>query len=482
MWTDNAILAGVLEEFEALCRIPHPSGQEAQVAAMLSNHLCALGYAPALDSTGNLICDIPGTDGLENMPTLALQAHMDMVCVGASDYIPEQDPIHTSQEDGFLCTDGQSSLGADCGIGLSAAMYLLKSNRPHVPLRLIFTVDEERGLAGAKLLQQDCLSGCTALINLDGFHFGELMISSAGGRRQTFRRTPDCFFPMLDCPITLTVSGLLGGHSGDDIGSGRANAAQLLLWLLQSMETPYELAEIDAGTQHNAIPSCGSAHIVIDARDLDTVTDWAAQFQRDAQAMYPADPGISITVTPGNMPAAVLTVDERDDLLALGGLIPCGVSEMHPLVPAVPGVSCNLGRIHADAQQLEILSFIRACQDDTMEVQGDFLAAAAEGFGYTAESDTYPAWSGVAQDPLTDLMLEEGKALGLSLRKNAVHVGLETSILHHLAPEIPMVSTGMDILSPHSTGERVRLSTIAPFVRLLDAILHHWGQNITHMV
>ena len=112
---------------------------------------------------------------------------------------------------------------------------------------------------------------------------------------------------------------------------------------------------------------------------------------------------------------------------------------------------------------------------------GDFLAAAAQGFGYSTWSDPYPAWAGVAQDPLTDLFLSEGKALGLTLRKNAVHVGLETSILHHLAPELPMVSTGMDVLSPHSPGERVRLDTIAPFVRLLDAVLCHWGQNCTHM-
>lgn len=481
MWTDEAILAGVLEEFEAMCRIPHPSGQEAQVAAMLREQLAAWGYSPTLDAAGNLICNIPGTDGLEAMPRLALQAHMDMVCVGAPDYVPERDPIHTCQKDGFLCTDGRSSLGADCGIGLSAAMYLLKTNRPHVPLRLIFTVDEERGLAGAKELQSDCLDSCSALINLDGFHFGELMISSAGGRRQTFRRTPECFFPMLDHPVTLTVSGLLGGHSGDDIGSGRANAAQLLLWLLQSLETPYELAWIDAGTQHNAIPSCGSAHIVMDARDLDTVTALVAQFQQDARAMYPADPGITVTITPAEMPAMVLTVDERDDLLALGGLIPCGVSEMHPLIPNVSGVSCNLGRVFADSGQLEIQSFIRACHDDIMEIQGDFLATAAEGFGYSIWSDTYPAWAGVAQDPLTDRFLSEGKALGLTLHKNAVHVGLEPSILHHIAPELPMVSTGMDILSPHSAGERVRLTTISPFVRLLDAVLHHWGQNCTHM-
>lgn len=110
-----------------------------------------------------------------------------------------------------------------------------------------------------------------------------------------------------------------------------------------------------------------------------------------------------------------------------------------------------------------------------MEAQGDFLAAAAEGFGYTAESDTYAAWPGVSEDPLSTLLIQQGAAMGLTLRKNAVHVGLEPSVFHQLAPDMPMISTGMDVLSPHSAGERVRISTIAPFVRLLDACLQNQG-------
>lgn len=103
---------------------------------------------------------------------------------------------------------------------------------------------------------------------------------------------------MLDYPAILEISGLTGGHSGDDIGSGHANAAQLLLWLLQAIETPYELAAVDAGTQHNAIPSHGQAQLVMDARDLDAVTALIAQFQQDACAMYPADSGITVTLRP----------------------------------------------------------------------------------------------------------------------------------------------------------------------------------------
>ncbi len=474
MPSDHTLEQGVLNAFYGLCRIPHPSGHEEAVAHYLASQLESIGLFPQLDEAGNLICDVPGTEGLTARPRLALQAHMDMVCVGAADYQPLEDPIRTEIRDGFLCTDGRSSLGADCGIGLSCALYLVMSSAPHVPLRLLFTVDEERGLAGAQRLSKECLADCSGLINLDGFHFGQIMISSAGGCRQTFRRTPDCFFPMLDAPVSLSISGLLGGHSGDNIGSGRANAAQLMLWLLGALEIPYELSGIDAGTAHNAIPASAQAVLVTDSRDGDKLQATVEQFLRDAKAMYPLEADLSITVSPAEMPARVFTVDERDDLLALAGLVPCGVQEMHPLVPKVVGTSGNLGMVHGHSEKIEIYSFLRSCRNEAMAVQRDFLALSAQGFGYSAEADSYPAWPGVAQDPLSDLFIEEGNKLGLELRKNAVHVGLEPSMFHEMAPELPMISTGMDILSPHSVQERVRLSTIAPFTRLLSVCIRDW--------
>ena len=475
MPSDHTLEQGVLDIFYALCRIPHPSGHEEAVAQYLKAQLEAIGLSPQLDQAGNLICDVPGTQGLTARPRLALQAHMDMVCVGPADYHPQEDPIHTELRDGFLCTDGRSSLGADCGIGLSCAMYLVTSGAPHVPLRLLFTVDEERGLAGAQRMDKRCLSGCTGLINLDGFHFGQLMISSAGGCRQTFRRTPDCFFPMLDAPVAISITGLLGGHSGDNIGAGRANAAQLLLWLLGALEIPYELSGIDSGSAHNAIPASAQAVLVTDSRDKDKLQATIGQFLRDARALYPLEQSLSISVSPAQMPASVFTVDERDDLLALAGLVPCGVQEMHPLVPEVVGTSGNLGMIHCHSEKIEIYSFLRSCSNESMAVQRDFLTLSAQGFGYSTETDSYPAWPGVAQDPLSNLFLEEGKKLGIELRKNAVHVGLEPSIFHEMAPELPMISTGMDVLSPHSVQERVRLSTIAPFTRLLGACIQNWA-------
>ncbi len=470
---DNEILAGVLQEFYGLCAIPHPSGGEARMGQYLMEKLQSRGLCPVMDPWGNIRCDVPGTPGLEDRPRLILQAHMDMVCVGAGDYSPEQDPVRTEIRDGWLCTDGRSSLGADCGIGLAAALYAL--SLPHVPLRLIITVDEERGLQGAEKLTKEFVEGCSGAINLDSFHFGEILISSAGGLRQTYKKPTECFFPMLDRPMEVCLAGLLGGHSGDDIGKHRGNGAQLLVWLMQSLDIPYELASCSAGSTHNAIPAQGQAVLVIDGRDQEAFLEQLRQFAEGIRDMYPEETKVTLTAKETEMPQWVMTVAAREDFLALAGLIFCGVQEMHPLCPEVVGTSNAMCMLYGDSEGMEIRSFPRSYSEDSMEALGAFHTAGAEALGFSAENIGYPAWPGVEQDALSELLCQKGRQiLGLDLKKTAVHVGLESAYLHKLAPEMPIVTVGMDIRDPHSVQERVKLDTIAPFVRLLTACLGEW--------
>ncbi len=475
MIQDTDILSGVLDAFYGLCAIPHPSGHEEKIGRYLMRLLSERNLSPIMDSWGNILCDIPGTPGLEARPRLILQAHMDMVCVGADDYVPEQDPVRTQIRDGWLCTDGRSSLGADCGIGLAAALYLTAGDFPHVPLRLIFTVDEERGLQGAEKLTEDWVNGCSGVINLDSFHFGEVLISSAGGLRQTFRKDTQCFFPMLEQAVRISLNGLLGGHSGDDIGLNRANSGRLLVWLLQSLDFPYELAACAAGNTHNAIPTHGEAVIVVDRRDLSALQEQIDLFAQGIRELYPAETNLSVTCREEDMPAWVMTVDARDDFLALGGLVLCGSTEMHPLCPDVVGTSNSMGMLYADESHMEIRSFPRSYSQEAMDALGAFHTASAEALGFTCENQGYPTWPGVAQDPLSELFLNTAQELlGMTFRKTAVHVGLETAYFHKLAPKMPMVTVGMDIQDPHAPSERVDLSTIPPFTRLLGACLASW--------
>lgn len=472
---DQNILEGVLEEFYGLCAIPHPSGHEERLGRYLMELLQGRGLTPQMDFRGNILCDIPATAGLAERPRIVLQAHMDMVCVGTGDYCPEKDPIWTEIRQGWLCTDGRSSLGADCGMGLAAALYVTKGDFSHGPLRLIITVDEERGLQGAEVLQENWVQDCGGMINLDSFHFGQVFISSAGGLRQTFKKRTECFFPMLDWPVRINLRGLLGGHSGDDIGKNRGNGGRILVWLLQSFDVPYELACCSAGSTHNAIPSEGYVDIVADRRDEDTLRQQIGLFAEGIRQLYPEETGFSLELEEVEMPQWVMTVDQRDDFLALGGLILCGETEMHPLCPQVVGTSNSMGMLFGDSDRIEIRSFPRSYSQEAMEALGDFHTMAAQGLGFSAENIGYPAWSGVEQDPLSDLFLQEGRKLGYPMEKNAVHVGLESAYLHKLAPAVPVVTVGMEIRDPHSVSERVKLDTIPRFVRLLGAVLADFG-------
>lgn len=472
---DEYIVNGVLQAFYGLCAIPHPSGKEEKMGQYLMELLVGRGLAPEMDKRGNILCDVPATLGLEDRPKLILQAHMDMVCVGAEDYDPEEDPVQTEIRGGWLCTDGRSSLGADCGIGLAVVLYITGGDWAHGPLRLIFTVDEERGLQGAEQLSPDCVKGCSGVINLDSFHFGEVLISCAGGLRQTYTKKTECFFPMLDCPVKIRIDGLLGGHSGDDIGLNRANAGRLLVWLLQSLEVPYELSRCSAGNTHNAIPAAGEVEIVIDRRDEATLRNQVELFAQGLRELYPLEQDITVEVLETGMPQWVMTVDQRDDFLALGGLILCGVQQMHPLCPEVVGTSNSMGMLFADHQGIEIRSFPRSYSQEAMDALGAFHTVSAQGLGFHAEDIGYPTWPGMESDPLSELFLEKGREQGIEMKKNAVHVGLESAWFHRFAPEMPIVTVGMEIWDPHSVSERVKLDTIAPFVRILGSCLRDWN-------
>ena len=467
----DLITQRVLREFYALCEIPHPSGGEKKISDYLMGRLRAAGLVPEQDAAFNIICDVPATAGYENKKRLALQAHMDMVCVGDADYIPETDPIQTEIREGWLCSDGRSSLGADCGIGLAAALYILLSGEyPHGPVRLILTTVEEQGMVGARQLRRDCLASCAGFINLDGFHFGELLISSAGGKRQKFTKTPELFFAVPERAVEVKISGLTGGHSGEDIGKTRANAAEILVWLLQALPFPWELASLSAGNSFNAIPASGSAVILLDPGDDSALGELIDRFSSELHGLYPGE-NIRIAPSETDRPDLVFTVDERDNILAMAGLLLCGEAGKHPLFPEVTGSSGSMGMLYADRERIEIRSFLRSVDAAFLQQYGDFYAAAAEGFGFSSTDDSYIPWPGAERDDLTDRFLRVGEALSLPLRKNGIHVGLETSIFHGMAPETDMVSVGMNIRDPHSVSERVELSTIAPFVSLLAGVL-----------
>ena len=250
---------GVWKNFYALTQIPHPSGQTEQIAAYLVEFAKANGAEAHIDEAGNVIMTKGATPGYEDRETTVLQAHMDMVPQKTKDspHNFATDPLDVYIDNDWVKARN-TTLGADNGIGVAAAMAIIEdSTIEHGPIEVLITRDEETGLEGAFGLKAGELSG-KYLLNLDSEEEGEITIGCAGGVdilcNMTYQEINVEPSNML-C-YNISIKGLLGGHSGIEICKGRANANKLLCRFLARVAEKYEfyLCDITGGSLHNAIP------------------------------------------------------------------------------------------------------------------------------------------------------------------------------------------------------------------------------------
>ena len=257
----------VWQFFAEICNVPRPSKKEEKIIKLLFAFAEAHDLDIKQDNAGNVLISKPASPGMENHKTVVLQSHLDMVCEKNEGTVHdfEKDPIKAYVDGEWVTAEG-TTLGADCGIGIAAQLAILSSEGLiHGPLECLFTVDEETGLTGAKALQPGFFKGKT-LINLDSEDEGQLFIGCAGGidtvAQLRYKPVPA---PEDYLPVRISVTGLLGGHSGDDIDKGRGNAIKILirfLWQL-SQKTVIHLADLKGGNLRNAIPREAFAEIMI---------------------------------------------------------------------------------------------------------------------------------------------------------------------------------------------------------------------------
>ena len=474
----QAIVSGVLEEFRGLSARPHGSGQEAAETAYFMDRLRRLGLTPERDEAGNVRADVPPTPGHESAPLLILQGHMDMVCTAApgSSFDPVRDTVTIVTEDGFLRSDGRSSLGADNNLGNAVVLYLLKEGVPHGPLRLLFTVSEEVGLQGAAQVDPKWLEGAAYLLNTDGFHLGLAVTGSAGGRRETYTRPLAWCAPQGTEGFRITLTGGLGGHSGDDIHRGRLNAVVALAQLLEKLSTQFslEVADFTGGSGHNAIPGSAQVTVILPAGQGNALAAACAEAERDLLARYgAAEPDIRLTAAPIPCPAQVWQAESRKAVCGLLTGLFCGVYAMHHAFPDVVGASANVGQVFMENSTAVVRAFIRCARPEEESIlfpQHDSTAQ-THGFALT-EVTAYPSWPGQADSPLVHTLCQVYRAeTGRNMTVTAVHVGLEPSVLGAKNPAMVMVSTGPDIVDAHAVTERAPLAGIPDYTALLAGTL-----------
>jgi dipeptidase D len=478
MKSNEEIIQGVLAEFSGLAKYPRPSHHEKAVSDYIVSRLRELGADPIQDAVYNIIADIPATAGMENIPRAIIQGHMDMVCVAKPGvaYDPLTDPIRIKRDGNILSAEG-TSLGADDGIAVAVALYLLDRKASHGPLRLIFTVDEETSMTGATHLDPKYVQDAKYIINCDSESIDILVVGSAGSRHTDFSRQVKWQKNGFDAAVTISAHDFLGGHSGETINAGKSNAIKALALLLQRLRAQgisFTLAQINGGVAANAIPSTAQAVLALRSTDVTAVQTAAAQAQQDCRLIYgEVEKNASFTVTSADVPAQTFSSADTTAVIQLLSLLHCGVFAMNQHLPKLPDLSANIGTIKLDGDTLNIQYFPRSSSDARLEELIGTLPVLAEltGFDLTI-GGLDPAWSENPHSELRPIMSKIYKELtGKDARVEAMHGGLETGFFYAANPNLDIVSIGATTHDIHSPEETLELDTVALLVRLVARTL-----------
>lgn len=469
----------VWEQFEAITRVPRPSKKEGKIIEFLVDFARKHRIEYQKDATGNVVMRKPATPGYEDHPGVVLQSHMDMVCEKNSDveFDFEHDAIRPRIDGEWVRAEG-TTLGADCGIGMAAALaVLIDPTVQHGPVEALFTVDEETGLTGAFGLGEGMLTG-KYLVNLDSEDEGELFIGCAGGidTLATFRYTVEAA-PADYLYYTARISDLQGGHSGDDINKGRVNSNRALARLLWNAWKRFGLclSHFDGGNLRNAIPREAQALFGVPAARKAEFEAFYEQFAADLAAEFHfREPNFRMTLAEAPQPATVIDAATQRGLLhALVGL-PNGVMEMSFAVPGLVETSTNLASVKFEPQGRIVVttsqrSSVESAKEAVMQaVEAVFDLAGAE----VVHSDGYPGWTPNPESHLLDVTVGAYRRLFATEPKvRAIHAGLECGLFLEKYPHLEMVSFGPTLRGVHSPDERLEIATVPKFWALLTETL-----------
>lgn len=469
--------------FYSLTRCPRPSKHEEIVREFLVKWAKDHKIECRVDKVGNVIMKKPATKGMENRKGVVLQAHIDMVPQAragkAHDF--QKDSIETRIVDEWVyATD--TTLGADNGMGVAAAMAVLESKTmKHGPIEALFTTDEETGMTGAFGLKKGELEG-QYLLNLDSETEGELYVGCAGGIDATLS-VPYTLekAPAKYCAMKLTVGGLLGGHSGMEINSGRANANKILFRLLCYVnDCDIRLYSISGGNMRNAIPRDAEAVFAMPKAHLDCITkalnEEAARIQKELASV---EPNFAISMEPVRMLPRVMTEADTQKLINMMMVAPNGVQRMSDDMEDLVETSLNLAIATTNGKNFIIRALLRSSVDTAKNTLAERLVCLANMCGGKCQlTGAYPGWKPNMQSGLLKTMKTTYKKLYKKEPKvMAIHAGLECGLLGGKYPEMEMISFGPTIQSPHSPDERVNIASCQKFYDYLVAALEAMPEN-----
>lgn len=453
--------------FEKLSAIPHGSGNTDAISDYCMEVAKGLGLDAEKDAWNNVIIRKAASAGYENRPTVILQGHLDMVCEKDADC-----PIDFEKDGLALCIDGDflyakgTTLGGDDGIAIAMALAVLEDNTlAHPPIEALFTTDEETGMYGAEGLDASRLVGST-LLNIDSEEEGILTVSCAGGARACVELPLTEESVSMPC-YTVTLGGLIGGHSGVEIGTGRQNANVMLGKFLAELPFAYRIVTIGGGMKDNAIPRECTAVLAC----AENPAEFANAFV--AKNRVAADPDLSITVAPADAVATAYDEESSNRIATFLSTVANGVQKMSADIAGLVQTSLNLGILKVENNTLVATFAVRSSVDrEKLELLADVEATANKLGGSFSSHAHYPAWEYRKDSPLRDTMVQVYERLyGASPEVVAIHAGLECGLFAGKIADLDAVSFGPNLYDIHTSRERLSITSTERTYTYLCAIL-----------
>jgi dipeptidase D len=467
--------------FEEICRIPRLSKNEGRIREYMLDFARRNNLEAREDSVGNILIIREAAPGKEKVSTVVLQSHLDMVGEKNASHPHnwDTDPIIPAV-DGRWVTASGTTLGADDGIGIASQMAVLTD--PFLQcgrIECLFTVDEESGMTGAINLKPDFFSG-RILLNLDSEDEGILFIGCAGGidTQAILPYTPEKVTAGHRA-MNISVTGLHGGHSGDEIHKGFGNSIKIISRLLQDLEKRYGIliSNFTGGNLRNAIPREAFVTVTFNPAHEEQILSDTATYNLLVRDEYGSlEPDMKVSATPSDLPETVIDAHTQHRLLSALSIVPHGVLGWSREIPDLVETSSNLATIRfTDEKTIHVVTTQRSSSDEAkhyaaMKAEASFDLAGAK----VTHSDGYPGWKPNMNSAILRLMIDSYRKLfGKVPQVKAIHAGLECGLILEKYRGIDMISFGPTIRGAHTPEERIEIETVQMFWDLLIDVLRH---------
>jgi len=469
----------VWQYFEEICMIPRLSKNEGKIRKYLLDFAKDNKLESREDESGNILIIRPASPGMENRKTVVLQSHLDMVGEKNADHPHnwDNDPIIPIVNDEWVSADG-TTLGADDGVGIASQLAILTDkNLKAGRIECLFTVDEESGMTGAINLKPDFFTG-NILINLDSEDEGILFIGCAGGMdtvgTMTFK--PEAV-PAGSAALDISVTGLHGGHSGDEIHKGYGNSVKIMNRILWNLANEYDilLSDFDGGNLRNAIPREAFATIVVEKASIEKVRNWIVDFQTTiVEEFRDIEKDLKIAVKDSVIPSFVMDRDSQTKLLSSLTCCPHGAIAWSKEMDDLVETSTNLASVKFTSDNtITIITTQRSSIESSKRDVASMVETCLKLAGaMVVHSDGYPGWRPNMTSEILKITRESYiKLFGRDPHIRAIHAGLECGLIYQKFKGIDMISFGPTIRGAHTPEEKIEIKTVQMFWDLLTDVI-----------